>query len=66
MEVSAAASLVTSQLAQTFNTPVAGGENSAREVRQDGDTDDTARPVQQTGPAAGTTESLGNNINVKA
>jgi len=70
MEVSAAASLVTSQQPQTFNAPSASSDNNTREVRQDGqdgDTDDAAsRSVQAAQPASGVTETLGNNINLTA
>jgi len=69
MEVSAAASIVTSQQPQTFNTPAVGGDNSVRDTRQDNDADNGVRSAQttQTTPAnAGTTETLGNRINVTA
>jgi len=67
MEVSAAASLVTSQQPRTFNAPPASSGNNTREVRQDGDTDDAAsRSVQAAQPATGATKTLGSNINVTA
>ncbi len=69
MEISAAASLVTSQPAQTFNTPATSSDNDVREVRRDGDADNAARrTVQQTQSSGTTTTSstLGSNVNVTA
>ncbi|HED13582.1 MAG TPA: hypothetical protein ENI62_08010 [Gammaproteobacteria bacterium] len=73
MEISAAASLVTSQPAQTFNTPATSSDNDVREVRRDGDADNAARRTVQQTQSSGTTttttsssSTLGSNVNVTA